>query len=203
MHGASEFDALLRQRIIERRRSDSDRLKRGAADLRAPARATALQRAFLYGRKTSRGDIIIGRPALILKARSSSTHDTISHSYGLHDGETLPVAQRQTSISNSSFFAPASKALYRVLRESPWKYGVARFDGALDEPRTAPSLGSPGLSVRKLRIAVESRSRFVGVEARRHYKKPAKPGVMVISQGLPAGTAQPQQSSLLFIKAPC
>jgi hypothetical protein len=32
------------------------------------------------GRKTSRGDIVIGRPALILKARSSSTHDTISHS---------------------------------------------------------------------------------------------------------------------------
>ena len=60
-------------------------------------------------RKTSRGDIIIRRPALILKARPS-TYDTISHSYGLHDDETLPVAQRQTSISNSSFFAPASKA---------------------------------------------------------------------------------------------
>jgi hypothetical protein len=62
------------------------------------------------GSKTSRGDIIIGRPALSLKALPS-THDTISHSYGLHNGETLPVAQRQTSISNLSFFAPASKAL--------------------------------------------------------------------------------------------
>ena len=72
-------------------------------------RGNALQRASYSGRKTSRGDIIIGRPALILKARPS-TYDTISHSYGLHDDETLPVAQRQTSISNSSFFAPASKA---------------------------------------------------------------------------------------------
>ena len=62
---------------------------------------------------------------------------------------------------------------YRVLRESPWKDGVARGDPAFDEPWTAPSLGSPALSVRKLRIVVESTGQFVGVEARRHFKTPA------------------------------
>jgi hypothetical protein len=35
------------------------------------------------GRKTSRGDIIIGRPALSLKAWPS-THETISHLSGLN-----------------------------------------------------------------------------------------------------------------------
>ena len=47
------------------------------------------------GRKTSRGDIVIGivigRPAISLWA-CPSTHDTISHTYGLDDGEALPVA---------------------------------------------------------------------------------------------------------------
>jgi hypothetical protein len=42
-------------------------------------------------RKTSRGDIVIGRPALNLKALPS-THDTISHLYGVDDGEALPFA---------------------------------------------------------------------------------------------------------------
>jgi hypothetical protein len=43
------------------------------------------------GRKTSRGDIIIGRPALNLMAWPP-TQDTISHTYGLEDDEALPVA---------------------------------------------------------------------------------------------------------------
>jgi hypothetical protein len=43
------------------------------------------------GRNTSRGDIIIGRSALSLKAWPS-THDTISHICCLDDGEPLPVA---------------------------------------------------------------------------------------------------------------
>jgi hypothetical protein len=43
------------------------------------------------GRKTSRRDIVIGRPALSLKAWPP-THDTISHLYGVDDGEALPVA---------------------------------------------------------------------------------------------------------------
>jgi hypothetical protein len=36
-------------------------------------------------------------------------------------------------------------------------------------------LGSPAASVRKLRIAVESARQFVGVEARRHFKRSAEP----------------------------
>jgi hypothetical protein len=43
------------------------------------------------GRKTSRGDTVIGRSALSLKAWPL-THETISHLYGLDDGEVLPVA---------------------------------------------------------------------------------------------------------------
>jgi len=43
------------------------------------------------GRKISRGDIVIGRPAISLKAWPS-THDTISHLYGVDDGEALPFA---------------------------------------------------------------------------------------------------------------
>jgi hypothetical protein len=43
------------------------------------------------GRKTSRGDIIIGRSARSLNAWPS-TQDTISHLYGVDDGEALPVA---------------------------------------------------------------------------------------------------------------
>jgi hypothetical protein len=53
--------------------------------------AIALQRALLLGRKTSRGDIIMGRPAISLTALPL-THDTISHLYGVDDGEALPVA---------------------------------------------------------------------------------------------------------------
>jgi hypothetical protein len=67
------------------------------------------------------------------------------------------------------------KSPKRVLRESRWKDGAVRGDPALDEARTAPSLGSPTLSVRKLRIAVESMCQFAGVEASRHFKRPDKP----------------------------
>jgi hypothetical protein len=60
-----------------------------------------------------------------------------------------------------------------VLRESPWKDGVARGDSALDERWTGSSFGSPASGVCKLQIAVESMRQFVGVEARRHFKTPA------------------------------
>ena len=54
------------------------------------ARAERVQRAS-EGRKTSRGDIVIVRPAISLNAWPS-THDTISHLYGVDDGEALPFA---------------------------------------------------------------------------------------------------------------
>jgi hypothetical protein len=84
--------------------SDSDRLKRagdsgptGVAQGKTRQQASKGRTSARFsvrsymGRKTSRGDIVIGRPALSLKALPS-THDTISHTYGLDDGEVLPVA---------------------------------------------------------------------------------------------------------------
>jgi hypothetical protein len=62
-----------------------------------------------------------------------------------------------------------------VLRESQRKNGIARGDPALEEARTAPALRSRSLSFRKLWISVESSRQFVSVEARRHFKRPAKP----------------------------
>jgi hypothetical protein len=56
---------------------------------KGPGAGGARQRAS-EGSKTSRGDIIIGRSALSLKALPL-THDTISHLYGLDDGEAEPV----------------------------------------------------------------------------------------------------------------
>ena len=129
---------------------------------------------------TEGGQRVAINPAQIVRItvvepdRTLISHDTISHSYGLNDDETLPVAQRQTSISNSSFFAPAFESSSRVPGKGQWEDGLARGDPVLDEPRIARLLGSPASSVRKLRIAVESTRQFVGVEARRHFKRSVK-----------------------------
>jgi hypothetical protein len=63
----------------------------GRSERPKPGLSGTRQRAS-EGRKTSRGDIVIGRPALILKKALPSTHDTMSHLYGVDDGEALPFA---------------------------------------------------------------------------------------------------------------
>jgi hypothetical protein len=63
----------------------------GVSALLRAARLSGFSVGSYMGRKTSRGDIVIGRSALSLKAWPS-THDTISRLCGLHDGDTLPVA---------------------------------------------------------------------------------------------------------------
>jgi hypothetical protein len=70
--------------------SNRARAERVSGLMRAARQARFSVRSYM-GPKTSRGDIIIGRPALILKAWPW-THDTISHLYGVDDGEALPVA---------------------------------------------------------------------------------------------------------------
>jgi hypothetical protein len=65
------------------------RLKVGEG--KQPSAGRRRQRASEGRRKTFRGDIVIGRPAISLKTLPW-TRETISHLYGLDDGKALPVA---------------------------------------------------------------------------------------------------------------